>query len=384
MKKLTAGIFASLLSVVGISAANAEIASKAYVDQGVGGVVTRVTTVEGDITNIKNVTDNLDTTISGAIDAATGEDGAIADAIAAAVADKATTAALNAVDVKVEKNKTDIATLNGTGEGSVSKAVSDAIATEVTRADGAYAVKGTETVASDAKTAATANTAAITTLNANAETEGSVDYKIAQSKTAIDTAVNAAKDAADAAQETANANKAAIENETTGLAATKAIADKNKTDIAAINAAGTGILDTAKGYTDTKVGEVNTKLNDYATTEYVDTEVGKKVATETYNTQIGTVTSANMGASEAATTVVAGIKEANDATKTNAQQIAANKTAIDSSLDELGTDVESRLPRPTAACADAKNKCVLVSAGKGNYTWEVIERGTTETTGTAE
>lgn len=370
MKKLTAGIFASLLSVVGISAANAEIASKAYVDQGVGGVETRVTTVEGDITNIKNVTDHLDTTISGAIDAATGEDGAIADAIAAAVADKATTEALNAVDVKVEKNKTDIATLNGTGDGSVSKAVSDAkteaIAAAKTAGDLAYAVKGTETVASDAKTAATANTAAITTLNANAETEGSVDYKIAQSKTAIDTAVNAAKDAADAAQETANANKAAIENETTGLAATKAIADKNKTDIAAINAEGTGILDTAKGYTDTKVGEVNTKLNDYATTEYVNTEVGKKVATETYNTQIGTVTSANMGASEAATTVVAGIKEANVAA-------AAAKTAAD-----------AKIPEPTAECSSPKNKCVLVSAGKGSYTWEVIERGTTETTGTAE
>ena len=36
MKKLTAGIFATLLAVVSVGAAHAEIASKGYVDQQVG------------------------------------------------------------------------------------------------------------------------------------------------------------------------------------------------------------------------------------------------------------------------------------------------------------------------------------------------------------
>ena len=42
MKKLTAGIFATLLAVVSTGAANAEIASKGYVDDQVGTVSTQV------------------------------------------------------------------------------------------------------------------------------------------------------------------------------------------------------------------------------------------------------------------------------------------------------------------------------------------------------
>ena len=69
MKKLTAGIFATLLTVVTVGAANAEIASKTYVDNQVGtkadaltvttlqGTVneqgTRLTTAEGDIDTLQ-------------------------------------------------------------------------------------------------------------------------------------------------------------------------------------------------------------------------------------------------------------------------------------------------------------------------------------------
>ena len=60
MKKLTAGIFATLLTVVTVGAANAEIASKTYVDDQVGTRATtasvttltgRVDTVEGTVTS---------------------------------------------------------------------------------------------------------------------------------------------------------------------------------------------------------------------------------------------------------------------------------------------------------------------------------------------
>ena len=53
---------------------------------------------------------------------------------------------------QIEENKGKIATLNGNNAtaGSVAKAVKDAIDSEVQRAEGAYAVKNTETVASNA------------------------------------------------------------------------------------------------------------------------------------------------------------------------------------------------------------------------------------------
>lgn len=70
-----------------------------------------------------------------------------------------------------------------------------------------------------------ANTAAITKLNGNSETEGSVDYKVKQASDALQTQVTA-----------------------------------NKNAIDAINNGTSGVLAQAKQYTDTKVGEVNTKV----------------------------------------------------------------------------------------------------------------------------
>ena len=70
-----------------------------------------------------------------------------------------------------------------------------------------------------------ANTAAITRLNGNSETEGSVDYKVKQASDALQTQVTA-----------------------------------NKNAIDAINNGTSGVLAQAKQYTDTKVGEVNTKV----------------------------------------------------------------------------------------------------------------------------
>ena len=49
MKKLTAGIFATLLAVVSTGAANAEIASKGYVDDRVGTVSSTVSTLQGTV-----------------------------------------------------------------------------------------------------------------------------------------------------------------------------------------------------------------------------------------------------------------------------------------------------------------------------------------------
>ncbi len=64
MKKLTAGIFATLLAVVSVDGAYAAIASKGYVDDQVGEVQTAVTAVEGNVST-------LQTTVAGKADKAT-------------------------------------------------------------------------------------------------------------------------------------------------------------------------------------------------------------------------------------------------------------------------------------------------------------------------
>ena len=107
MKKLTAGIFATLLAVVSTGAANAEIASKGYVDQQVGTkadantVSSLSSTVSGHTTQIGTINTNLDkkadkaTTLSGygITDAYTSAEGTeLEGRVAAVEAPKATVA----------------------------------------------------------------------------------------------------------------------------------------------------------------------------------------------------------------------------------------------------------------------------------------------------
>ena len=65
MKKLTAGIFATLLAVVSTGAANAEIASKGYVDDQVGTVSTEVDTLSTTVGQHTTQIGTINTTISG-------------------------------------------------------------------------------------------------------------------------------------------------------------------------------------------------------------------------------------------------------------------------------------------------------------------------------
>lgn len=73
----------------------------------------------------------------------------------------ATKSEVTTLNGKVTANTTAISTLNGSGEGSVSKAVSDAIASEVERADDAYDSKGSAAAVKTAVDAYTVNGVAI-------------------------------------------------------------------------------------------------------------------------------------------------------------------------------------------------------------------------------
>ena len=119
-----------------------------------------------------------------------------------------------------------------------------------------------------------------------------------------------------------------------------------------------------------------------AAAEAAQTAADSKLATATYNSQVGTVSATNMGTT--ASTVVTAIKEVKTQADKGVSDAAAAKSAADAAqgaadaaqqtASQAQQTANAAIPAPTAACADSANKCVLVSSGAGNYSWEVIAR----------
>lgn len=244
MKKLTAGIFTVMLGIVAANSADAAVASRGYVDQEVGkkqdtlkvegvdanlagsnGIDVKI--VDGKITIDGTGTAYDDKTIKADIEAnknaiaghttSIGENKTAIDGLKTSKEDSAnkeTTYNKDATDKAVKFPTVAVAE-------EIAKAAADAVSTDLTTLEGRVSTNETNIGT---------NTSAITKLNADKTTEGSVDYKIdaatttiTNAYTAADTALDgkitaaqaqadkgvadaaAAKSAADAAQETANA-----------------------------------------------------------------------------------------------------------------------------------------------------------------------------------
>lgn len=243
MKKLTAGIFTVMLGIVAANSADAAVASRGYVDQEVG--KKQDTLVTGENGNIAG-SNGIDVTI---VDGKITIDGKKAnyndEAIKADI--EANKNAIAGHTTSIGENKTAIDGLKTSKEDSankettynkdatdkavkfptvavaeeIAKAAADAVSTDLTELEGRVSTNETNIGT---------NTSAITKLNADKTTEGSVDYKIDAATTTITNAYTAAdnelngkittaqnqankgvadaaaaKDAADAAQKTANA-----------------------------------------------------------------------------------------------------------------------------------------------------------------------------------
>lgn len=243
MKKLTAGIFTVMLGIVAANSADAAVASRGYVDQEVGKkqdtLVTGeqgniagsngidVTIVDGKITIDGTGTAYDDKTIKADIEAnknaiaghttSIGENKTAIDGLKKDKEDSAnkeTTYNKDATDKAVKFPTVAVAE-------EIAKNAADAVSTDLTTLEGRVSTNETNIGT---------NTSAITKLNADKTTEGSVDYKIDAATTTITNAYTAAdneldgkittaqaqaekgvadaataKSAADAAQKTANA-----------------------------------------------------------------------------------------------------------------------------------------------------------------------------------
>lgn len=244
MKKLTAGIFTVMLGIVAANSADAAVASRGYVDQEVGkkqdtlkvegadanlagsnGIDVKI--VDGKITIDGTGTAYDDKTIKADIEAnknaiaghttSIGENKTAIDGLKKDKEDSAnkeTTYNKDATDKAVKFPTVAVAE-------EIAKNAADAVSTDLTTLEGRVSTNETNIGT---------NTSAITKLNADKTTEGSVDYKIDAATTTITNAYTAAdnaldgkittaqdqadkgvadaaaaKSAADAAQKTANA-----------------------------------------------------------------------------------------------------------------------------------------------------------------------------------
>ena len=321
MKKNTiifSGVMAAILTTGAANAAVAKIASQEYVDRQ---NTAQTTTITENITNqvsetLKSypTTEQVTTTITNEINTAIAEGGAIDEALA----DYATTADL--------EKKVDTTTMTTELDKKADKTAIADMETK-TSAAATYAVKATEGVANTATQDATKALTAIGTLTELTTTaKGNVVAAVNEIDAAVTAngdAITAAQTAASAAQGDVDALEAVVTNETTGLAATKTIADN-----AATAAAG------AKTAADAAQADVD--------------------ALE------GVVTNATTGL--AATKTIA--DNALAATQTNATEIAKKVNSTD--LGALATAAPGE-------CADAESKCVLTFNGTA-YGWEVIAR----------
>lgn len=477
MKKLTAGIFATLLAVVSVGAAHAEIASKGYVDQQVGTKADAATvsslqgTVSGHTSQIGTINDTIggygDIVTHDASEFATSAQGAKADTAVqpAAIANverttnKTTTLSAESTDAQYPSAKAvydtiqaetegiassgdldalgtrvttaegeidtlqtqmagkantadlgDLATLDAVGsaqitDGSVATAdIADKAVTEAklsdtvnasldkadtalqatdladyvtkTAADAAYADIATEGVASTASTnaqTALTNIGTLTNLTTEAKTNTVVAINevateaaaAASAASAADTKAGQAQSAATAAQGEVDALEAVVNNETTGLAAAHTAIDALESG--KLDKTGTAARATAdaSGNVITTTYATKAEIADLATDENLALKQDKtdnSLAT-TNKTVVGAINEVR-GTANTANTAAGAAQDAADAAQKAAEAAQATASAA--------------IPAPTAACADPDNKCVLVSAGAGNYSWEVIARGSAE------
>ena len=345
------GFMAAIMmsATAGVANAAVSVASKGYVDSKTvnASYATDSTNYLGSVTGVKNATVELDKQIKSVSDVAnaavkssdfesfqTTNTTAIADAKAAGTAaSDALDAYKTANDAAVKANTDALAVLNGdkTVNGSVDFKIEELNTRLSTESGNAAAlaerVNGLEGEID-------ANTAGLAKLNGDASTEGSV-----------------AKSIADAVSGLENGSIKTNADNITSLQSTVSTLE-TKTDANAK-------LTEAKGYTDTKVGEVNTALADYAKT----TDVISEIATATANMATKGTTLAHYGITDASTTEQ--MNEAIATAKSGAEATAKGYT--DDEIAKLSAIARATVP---AECESTDSSlCVLTLGTNGEYKW---------------
>lgn len=281
----------------------------------VGGVKEAIDAAKAADTKATNATSAASAAQS-AVDAVELTIGGYGDIVTHDVSEFATAAQGTKADTAVQPAAiSDMLTKTEAGTTYYTKTSGDALAGRVTTAEGEI-----EAIQAEMDTMATSQT--VTNLTNRVTTaEGDI--------TALETAVNDAE---------------------SGLAATNAIADEALANAATAQSAAEAAQDAAD----------------------------LKLPTATYNTQVGSVSAANMGTT--ATTVVAAIKEvAGEAATAQSTANSANTAAgaAQDAAEAAQATANAAIPKPSGECSNPANKCVL-TFNNSAYAWEVIARGDEE------
>lgn len=421
MKKLTAGIFATLLTVVTVGAANAEIASKTYVDDQVGTRATtasvtaltstvtgqgeRLTAAEGEIDTLQansatktelagkqdkalipsaqyNANKENDTSypsvkaVADAITAVSGNVSGVTDDVAEL---QGTVTGLqedvtDLQDTKQDKNMgaeaaNKIVTTDGTGNITTSDNIAASKVTGLAEVatSGAYAdLSGTPTLGA----LAAKNTVSATEIDANAVTTAKIlDKNVTKAKLADD--VQASLTAADSALQEADLADYAKTADVASTYETK----ENATATYETKANATATYETKANATATYETKTNAAAT-YATKEEIadmattTALAGKQDKTD--NT-LATTAKTVVGAINEVNTAVGAAQDAADAAQTDATQAIADAATAQGAAEAAQETADGAIPKPEGECNNPTNKCVL-TWNNSAYEWEVVAR----------
>ena len=385
MKKLTAGIFATLLAVVSVGAARADIASSQYVDDKVGTVETSVTTLSGRVDTAEGEIETLGTELDAKLDSATAAStyatqSALTSGLAGKQDKKLITSAEYATNLSSETGYPSVAAVEAAIDAATDGMVTD-VSGKVDIAQGAGAANKAVITGADGNITTGEVTSGMiadgTIVNADISASAAIDQsKINGLEASLGAKENVANRVttktwdtnknSDEKYPTAGAVNAAITTATSGITSdvseltaqveenTQGIAD-NASDIST----NTSAIGTLTSLTTTEQGNLVGAINEVAG-EVADVSgdiaLKQNITDNTFTTTAKTVPGA----------------------------VNELKTAVDAAADAAEaaqTAADAKIPMPSGECSNPTNKCVLVSNGTSSFEWEVVARGVSQGVG---
>ena len=388
MKKLTAGIFATLLTVVAVDGAYAAIASKQYVDDintaltsSIAGKAdaSDVTALEGTVTGHTTEIGQINTALESKVDDtdiadmqikgnmintagwATGKtddtkypsaaavNTAITDAtkdIASSTTVKQIQTDLDAAEGEIDALQTDKQNKN-MGAGAANHVVITDQTGNITSAATIDAAK-VSGLANVAKTGAYDDLTGTPSLGTLASKSTIISADITDGTIAeadLNTTIKASLDKADSAVQPDAITDMQVKGNLTKAAGWDAdkSSDAKYPSNAAVNAAITSA--TSGLATDSKMGDLSTLKTDVKTN------------------LVGAINEVDANA---------------DAAKAAADTAKSDAATAQEAAEAAQAEAEAKIPKPTGECSNPTAKCVLVSNGTNSFEWEVIARGTSE------
>ena len=393
MKKLTAGIFATLLTMVSVDGAYAAIASKGYVDEQVGTVTTEL----GNKADKTAIADMLTKTEAGTT-YATKESIADMETKSNASATYATKSEVSSLSSEAEKIANRVTTVSDASDDThypTAKAVWDvvqaetsdiastddlsALTTRVTTAEGE--IDTLQTGKQDKNMGAgAANHVVITDETGNITSAATIEAA------KVSGLANVAKTGA-YGDLTGTPSLGTLASKSTITSAditdgTIAEADLNTTINASLDKADSAVQPSA--ITDMQVKANLTKAAGWDADKSSDTKYPSNAAVNAAITDATSdlATDSKMGDLSSLTTtvqtnLVGAINEVDanaDAAKTAADAAQTDATQAKSDAAKAQAAAEAKIPLPDGECSNPTAKCVLVSNGTNSFEWEVIAR----------